>query len=129
MMLGTESGMYTDRPFEPLDPVPALRHFRLVYESEGTQNIEGRNISRIKVFEYVAGARIPGEGTIEVTIVTNTGRTFVYRQGSLDGEFIVPYATGNNGTVRTTGPYRVTGTGKEFTVREEDVRNGLTVPG
>ena len=47
----------------------------------------------MKIFERVEGAVIPGEGVIEVTVVTNTGREFVYRQASENGTFIVPYSS------------------------------------
>ena len=53
-------------------------------------------IKMVKIFEYVNGARIPGEGTIEIPLVTNTRRTFTYRQDSTDGRFIVPYSTTGN---------------------------------
>lgn len=125
---GRDSGIFAERPYEPLDAVPALRHFRLVYEAEGVITDGERNISTIKIFEFVPGARIPGEGFIEVPVVTNTGRTFTYRQESRDGEFIVPYATGGqvNG-VHTAGPYRILSSGREYRVGEEDVRHGSTV--
>ena len=84
----------------------------------------------VKVFEYVTGARIPGEGTIELPLVTNTGRAFTYRQESVEGTFIVPYSTtGNPYEVRATGMYHLAGTDKYFTVTEDDVKNGKTVTG
>ncbi|WP_367259966.1 hypothetical protein [Methanoculleus sp.] len=46
----------------------------------------------------------PGEGVIEVTVVTNTGREFVYRQESENGTFIIPYSTtGSPYDVKTPG--------------------------
>jgi dolichyl-diphosphooligosaccharide--protein glycosyltransferase len=82
----------------------------------------------VKIFEYVKGARIRGEGIIEVSVVTNTGRTFTYRQASRNGEFVVPYSTtGGMYDVRATGKYRIVGTGKEFSVTEEAVIQGLAV--
>jgi len=86
----------------PLETVPSLRHYRLIHESPK---------SWVKVFEYVKGAHIKGNGTIEVPVVTNTGREFTYRQESIDGEFVVPYA----------GTYRVVGGGVEYEVGEEEV--------
>ena len=82
----------------------------------------------MKVFEYVKGARIRGEGIIEVPVVTNTGRSFTYRQESTGGEFIVPYSTrGNPYGVKATGPYRIEGSARTFEVSEEDVRSGRTI--
>jgi dolichyl-phosphooligosaccharide-protein glycotransferase len=82
----------------------------------------------VKVFEYVKGAHIKGKGIIEVPVITNTGRTFTYRQESVNGEFVVPYATtGNTPEVKTTGKYHIAGTGQEFDVPESSVEQGLTV--
>lgn len=77
----------------------------------------------MKVFEYVNGAEIRGEGVIEVPVVTNTGREFVYRQASENGRFVVPYSTvGNPYDVKTAGNYRIVGGTEEFTVTEEAVK-------
>jgi dolichyl-diphosphooligosaccharide--protein glycosyltransferase len=83
-------------------------------------------IKAVKIFEYVKGAHISGNGTIELPLVTNTGRIFVYRQESKNGEFIVPYATasGNSSEVRATGIYHIAGTSRDFVVTENDVQNG-----
>ena len=82
----------------------------------------------VKIFEYVKGARIPGNGVIELPLVTNTGRTFNYRQESIGGEFIVPYSTtGNPYGVYATGPYHLVGTDRYFTVTEDEVTTGKTV--
>jgi dolichyl-phosphooligosaccharide-protein glycotransferase len=128
---------YSDKPDEPPGKVPALTHYRLVHESpddasvtpfpeSASFNLTG--IKMVKVFEYVTGARIPGEGTIELPLVTNTGRTFVYRQESSGGEFIVPYSTqGNPYEVRATGPYHIIGTSGSFEVSEDAVMLGLAV--
>ena len=76
------------------------------------------------------GARIKGEGIIELPLVTNTGRTFVYRQESSKGEFVVPYATeGSTSGVRATGPYHIAGTSRSISVTEVDVQNGNQVAG
>jgi dolichyl-diphosphooligosaccharide--protein glycosyltransferase len=86
------------------------------------------SISYVKVFEYVRGARIRGTGIIELPLVTNTGRTFTYRQESAGGEFIVPYSTqGNPYDVRATGPYRIAGSTMTYEVSEEDIQSGRTV--
>jgi len=65
-----------------------------------------------------------------VPIVTNTGRTFIYRQESVNGEFVVPYSTtGNHYEVRATGPYHITGTSRHISVTEDDVMTGNLVKG
>ena len=45
-------------------------------------------IRMVKIFEYVKGARITGTGTIELPVVTNTGRTFTWRQESAGGNLL-----------------------------------------
>lgn len=115
----------------PVEPVPALLHYRLVHESP-TDVYGGQSgwpdLRYVKVFEYVPGARIEGEGTIEVPLVTNQGRTFTYSQQSTGGEFVVPYATtGTVDGVRATGPYTIVETGRTIEVSEDAVRQGLTV--
>ncbi|KDE55671.1 oligosaccharyl transferase, archaeosortase A system-associated [Methanoculleus sp. MH98A] len=101
----------------PAGTVPALTHYRLVYESSPDP------ATSVKIFERVEGAVIPGEGVIEVTVATNTGREFVYRQTSENGTFVVPYSTtGNPYDVKTVGGYRIGN--EEITVTEEAVRGG-----
>jgi dolichyl-diphosphooligosaccharide--protein glycosyltransferase len=114
---------------QPVDTVPALRHYRLVHESPSNVfTTKSPDIKFVKIFEYVKGAHIRGEGIIEVPVVTNTNRTFTYRQQSVNGEFIVPYSTsGNPYGVTTTGKYRISGSTKEYDVPEDAVMNGLTV--
>jgi len=133
---GTGAAVLSSQVMYPLEDLPALRHFRLVHESTGdSRNVyaEGsdprlRATPLIKVFEYVKGARIEGDGTIEVGIVSNTGREFTYRQKSVNGSFIVPYTTsGNTWEVRTKGNYRIVETGKEIAVSEDDVTKGRMV--
>ncbi|WP_214019746.1 oligosaccharyl transferase, archaeosortase A system-associated [Methanoculleus sp.] len=103
----------------PPGTVPALKHYRLVYESSPDAE------TSVKIFEFVEGAVIPGEGVIEVTVVTNTGREFVYRQQSENGTFVVPYSTtGNPYDVKTVGNYRIVGGTGEFTATEEAVTRG-----
>lgn len=131
------AALYSGIPFRPLSRVPALQHFRLVFESEKdaaavmfpeSAGITLPGIKNVKIFEFVNGAHIPGTGTIELSVETNTGRSFVYRQESAGGEFIVPYSTtGNPYGVRATGPYHVAGTGRYYTVTEDDVKNGKTI--
>lgn len=121
---------------DPVDDVSALRHFRLIYESSMNSShlfspdSDPRlfRVPYIKVFEYVPGARIPGEGTIVVEMITNTGREFIYQQKSQNGEFIVPYSTEENTFgVRTKGKYHIVETGREFAVSERDVKWGRQI--
>ena len=114
---------------QPTVDVPALSHYRLVHESP-TNIFSGAtpDVRYVKVFEYVPGARIQGEGVIEVPVTTNTGRQFVWRAASVDGEFIVPYATeGSPYEVRATGNYRIVGTGREYSVPEDAVISGAPI--
>lgn len=113
----------------PITDVPALQHYRLVYESPtNVFNSNTTDVKYVKIFEYVKGAHIKGSGIIEVPLVTNTGRTFVYRQQSTDGEFIVPYSTtGNTYDVKATGKYQIVGTSTTFDVTESAVMQGLTI--
>lgn len=109
----------SDSTARPLDTVPALGHYRLIYESSKDAS------TSIKVFEHVHGAVVKGEGTVELPLVTNSGRVFTYRQQSVNGTFVLPYATdGENGGVRATGPYRIAGTGATFEVTDEEVLGG-----
>jgi len=114
----------------PVEVVPALQHYRLIHESP--TNVFGKtsavDVRYVKIFEYVKGAHIKGEGTIEVPVITNTGRSFIYRQTSVNGEFIVPYSTsGNSYDVKTTGKYSISGTGKQYDVPESAVLQGATI--
>jgi dolichyl-diphosphooligosaccharide--protein glycosyltransferase len=133
------AGLYSSLPYEPVAPVPALEHYRLVHESpdnataaafpeSNTVTLPG--IKSVKIFEYVRGARISGDGIIEIPLITNTGRTFVYRQASVNGTFTVPYPTsGSPYEVRATGPYHIPGTNRYVNVTENDVMQGNRVSG
>jgi dolichyl-diphosphooligosaccharide--protein glycosyltransferase len=117
--------VYTD----PVSPVSALKHFRLIHESPTRASPQMLpDIRYVKIFEYVPGAVIAGEGIIEIPVVTNTGRQFVYRQESVNGTFTVPYPTNAKVGDVTTGPYRIASTGQEFVVNEEQIMQGTTVP-
>jgi len=113
----------------PIDTVPALHHYRLVHESPtNVFNAKTPDVKYVKVFEYVKGAHIKGEGIIEVPVISNTGREYTYRQESINGEFIVPYSTsGNPYDVRTTGKYRVISSGKQYDVPESAVMQGSVI--
>jgi dolichyl-diphosphooligosaccharide--protein glycosyltransferase len=114
---------------QPLDTVPALSHYRLIHESP--TNVMASNTSDVKyvkIFEYVKGAHIKGNGIIDIPLVTNQGRNFTYRQESINGEFIVPYSTsGNPYPVTATGPYQIEGTSTTFEVPESAVEQGTTI--
>nr|WP_320161263.1 oligosaccharyl transferase, archaeosortase A system-associated [uncultured Methanoregula sp.] len=133
------ANIFSDSPDKPVQKVPALRHYRLIHESPDNASVKKfpesgdevlPGIKSVKIFEYVKGAHIPGDGIIEVPVVTGTGRTFVYRQESSGGEFVVPYSTtGGPMDVRTTGPYHISGTTRYITVTEKDVEDGNRVTG
>ncbi|WP_332448529.1 oligosaccharyl transferase, archaeosortase A system-associated [Methanoculleus sp.] len=121
-----------DSILQPVERVPALQHYRLVHEAPqniyGNVGANGPDLKAVKIFEYVPGAVIRGDGIIEVPVVTNTGRAFTYRQESVNGTFVVPYATsGWTGDVKTTGQYRIAGTGQTFDVTEEAIEQGRTI--
>ena len=113
----------------PVETVPALRHYRLVYESKSNVfNSNTTDVKYVKVFEYVKGAHIQGEGIIQVPVISNTGRTFIYRQMSSNGEFIVPYSTtGSTYGVKTSGKYKVISSGREYDVPESAVMEGALI--
>ncbi|MGA2934596.1 MAG: oligosaccharyl transferase, archaeosortase A system-associated [Methanomicrobiales archaeon] len=129
---GTLANAVSQAVFLPVETVPALRHYRLVHESPTgvfTSTQAGTpDLKYVKVFEYVKGARIQGQGIIAIDLVTNTGRRFTYRQESVNGEFVVPYSTqGNPYEVQALGKYRIEGTGRTIDVPEEAVMQGLSV--
>jgi len=115
----------------PLENVTALHHYRLVYEEAGLKpDGEYDPETMVKVFEYIPGARLSGEGTVEVDIQTNIGRTFTYRQESEGGFFTLPYATqGSLYPVKATGPYRIVSSGRTFDVSEDEIKSGLVISG
>jgi dolichyl-phosphooligosaccharide-protein glycotransferase len=116
-------------PFLPLSQVPALQHYRLVHESpNNAYSSSPPDTKYVKVFEFVPGAVIRGEGIIEVPVVTDTGRQFTYRQASTNGSFVVPYSTiGNPYDVKTTGKYHIIGTNQQFDVPEDAVMQGKQI--
>jgi dolichyl-phosphooligosaccharide-protein glycotransferase len=126
---GQHAAILNDAMFRPLSSIPALQHYRLVHESpHNVMSSSPPDIKYVKVFEFVPGAKIKGEGIIEIPLVSNTGRTFVYRQASTNGEFIVPYSTtGNPYDVKATGKYLIVGTDKQFNVSEDAVMQGTQI--
>jgi len=131
---GDSEAIIVGQYLRPVEPVPALQHFRMVHESRGNSpntmyDIFGvANLKQVKVFEFVQGAHVKGEGIIQLNVVTNTGREFLYQQESVNGEFIVPYSTVNNpNEVHANGRYHIIGTTREIDVTEDDVLKGLVV--
>ncbi|MDD5142273.1 oligosaccharyl transferase, archaeosortase A system-associated [Methanoregula sp.] len=126
---GYHAAVYSADLLAPIDTVPALHHYRLVHESPtDVATSDAIDLKYVKVFEYVKGAHIKGEGIIEVPLVSNNGRIFTYRQESVNGEFIVPYSTSDNPyDVKATDRYRISGTTREFDVPESAVMQGLTI--
>ncbi len=126
---GTGAAVISTNFIQPTTNIPALSHYRLVHESP-TNVFSGSSpdVKYVKIFEYVPGARIKGEGIIELPLVSNTGRAFVYRQQSTNGEFVVPYSTeGNPYDVRAAGKYKITGTGRQISVSEDAIMRGLQI--
>ncbi|MEM2097320.1 MAG: hypothetical protein QXI70_04085, partial [Methanothrix sp.] len=124
--------------------VEALQHYRLVHESTTQVTTEGNRY--VKTFEHVPGAVIKGRASpgskvvIEVPIMTNQKRLFIYRQSNVtgsNGEFVlvVPYSTegpvvwGTNFDTAPIGAYRLTvnGASREVRVSEKDVLSGGVV--
>jgi oligosaccharyl transferase (archaeosortase A-associated) len=131
-VLGTGANAVSQAVFMPVDTVPALKTYRLVHESSTgvfpNTSAGAPDLKYVKVFEHVKGARITGQGTIALDLVTNTGRFFTYRQESQGGGFTVPYSTrGNPYGVQALGKYRIEGTGLTYDVTEQAVQEGLAV--
>jgi dolichyl-phosphooligosaccharide-protein glycotransferase len=132
---GNSQAILVGQFLQPIERVPALQHFRLVHESQGTSpdvilhdDSGVKKLNNIKVFEFVQGAHIKGEGIIQLQLITNTERTFTYKQESVNGEFVVPYSTINNPyDIKTVGKYQINGTDASFDVYEEDIIKGRDV--
>jgi dolichyl-diphosphooligosaccharide--protein glycosyltransferase len=139
---GTElsPGRYADGfsnlPNRTIGQISALKHYRLIHESSSDASVKIfpesdvqviTEVKNVKIFEYVNGAHIAGNGIIELPVITNTGRAFIYKQASENGEFIVPYSTqGELQGVHATGKYHIAGTSRFITVTENDVTEGKT---
>lgn len=123
---GTSAAVFSTSLKSPLSRIPALSHYRLVYESPTRDPVDG--LSEVKIFERVKGAQIPGEGTIELELITNQNRSFMYRQESRNGTFVVPYSTDQNPyPVKATGPYHILGSTRTYEVSEDDVILGREI--
>ncbi len=121
----TDPGV-SDSIIRPLKDIDALRHYRLIWESNTSLSTTSEHdIRKVKIFERVPGAVIHGTGTIEIPMITNRGREYTYRQKSVNGTFIVPYSTNKTAwPVHATGPYRIVETGEEIEISEEMVMGG-----
>ena len=125
---GTGAGVYSLSLTDPSGEVPALEHYRLIHESPSSPFSNARNVKYVKVFEYVKGAKIKGDGIIDIDLESDQGRKFTYSQRSTDGYFTVPYSTtGDNYGTRVLSDYRIRGTTQTFKVSEDAVMNGLSV--
>jgi dolichyl-diphosphooligosaccharide--protein glycosyltransferase len=124
---GYHATIVNSDPTKPTVTIPALKHYRLVHESPTTTiSSNNTNVKYVKTFEYVKGAHIKGDGIIEVPILTNTGRLYIYSQESINGEFIVPYSTtDNNYNVKAIGNYKIRGSNQEYSISEESVITGV----
>jgi len=129
--------------------IPALSHFRLVWESDTTITFSREDpedeTKLVKIFEYVKGAKIKGKtepGTnvlLSSEIETNQKRKFVYQKEleTKDGffEFIVPYSTEKEYLPGQTeywvfaSPYKLK-TGEkqiEINISEKDILQGRII--
>ncbi len=136
---GRYASAFSDLPNRTVLEIPALKHYRLIHESPNNASVKIfpesnfitlSDIKYVKIFEYVKGAHISGDGIIELPLVTNTGRTFVYQQESENGEFVVPYSTQENPyDVHATGQYHIVGTPRYIAVTEDDILTEKQVSG
>ena len=125
-------------------PLEALKHYRLVHESEHGPVYYGVNF--VRTYEHVPGAVIKGDAapgtkvTIAIPVTTNIDRTFVYQQSNVtdsSGQFtlVVPYSTegpiagGTNFDTLPIGPYQlmIGDTAYEVRVPEEYVLSGSEI--
>lgn len=126
----------------PSAPLEALKHYRLVHESEHDYYANGLKL--VKTFEHVPGAVITGAApagtkvTIAVPIMTNSNRAFIYRQSNVsNGQFtlVVPYSTegtiagGTDFDTKPIGAYQLVVGDKAYEVRvpEEMIMTGGVV--
>jgi dolichyl-diphosphooligosaccharide--protein glycosyltransferase len=119
------------------ETIPALSHFRLIYESDDSQGkFNGNDIKGTKIYEYVHGTTIHGrapEGQIGIstTIITNQGRNFDYIQTSYSNgnySLTVPYSI-DSPYQTNAGEYRISigDMNKTITVNEGDILAGKQI--
>ena len=82
--------MFSDLPNQTLLEISALKHYRLIHESPNDASVKifpesdtimVSDIKYVKIFEYVKGAHIAGNGIIELPLITNTGRNICLPAG------------------------------------------------
>lgn len=119
------------------ETIPALSHFRLIYESYDIQGIfSGNDIKGTKIYGYVPGTTIHGrapEGQIVIstTIITNQGRNFEYIQTSYSNgnySFTIPYSI-DSPYQTNAGEYRISigYINKTISVNEGDILNSKKI--
>lgn len=118
-----------------------LRNYRMIYESNETFfDIYGKSTSNIKIFEYVPGAALIGNGTfgeeisISGTIMTNQKRTIEYVQRTKvdeDGhfKFTLPYSRDSPYETRLLNDYMINYSNSEYLIDplEKDIMNGNSI--
>lgn len=119
----------------------ALRHFRLVFESENpafVQYFNDRELKLYKMFEYVKGAKVVGKAApksivfITAHFITNFDREFDWNAAAIadeNGNFnaVLPYATAeDNFFIKPLSPYLIYSDGKvvELNITNNDVYQG-----
>lgn len=142
---GDNADIISSSPANTPVPLEALKHYRLVHESETAVTNSGQKY--VKTFEHVPGATITGKApagtsvSISVPILTNHNRNFVYTQSATtdaSGKYtlVVPYSTegpSESGTKFDTapiGPYELSVPGSSpvsVRVPESAVMNGGTI--
>ncbi len=123
---------------------PALKHFRLVFESQNPQPLQYFDDSEIKIYkmyEYVKGVKIVGKAAprsivfITAHFISNFDREFDWNAAAIadeNGNFkgTLPYATSeDNIFVKPLSHYIIYADGKavEVNISNEDVLNGKTI--
>ncbi len=118
--------------------IPALEHFRLMYESPEERFLLGKPFPTFRIFEAVKGARVlwnsplPEPGLLELAVSVRHNKSFFYRAALRSGQIdvIVPYPTGSKGDVVSTGDEYTLRCGARsirFRVSEEDVSSGKLI--
>lgn len=133
----------------PAEPIPALKHYRVVHASQeaGPQAVNGQ--PWVKTFERVPGATVNGTGPENTTVtanvtmeMSNTGGTFTYKQHAEtdeQGQFTMtlPYSTTGyeewgpeeghtNVSVQATGPYTFSTNATNATNESANATDGWT---
>jgi asparagine N-glycosylation enzyme membrane subunit Stt3 len=126
-------GSANPSPDESMFAFSALKHFRLIHESEAAKSAgQDIQVGALKIYEYVRGKElfVPEEPDsfykLEAIIVTNTYNRFFYRQyGYVKNRIVAPYPTVKIKDYPYAVSYKVYVKDKvyEFNlVREEDIK-------